>query len=254
MYKKRRTTRGRSRVGGKRRRIRRSASKRSKALTKKIKSVLYKQVETKTLGECDFVSLNNNSFYWRSLNTVPAYDGLSTNQQFNSRFGQAYQLLGFKLDFVFSNDIAGSVFRPMMIRMVVIEAKGEESTVFPSTGLNMFIKQDSSRIGWATSPGIQNTMDGISLPIDYKLYKTILDKTFVMGSGATASNGSAMKHFKTWIPINKRVNCNQMNTGVFQQDRQYFCGIWMYDPDLITNPNTRDWYCSQSWKTYWKDP
>jgi len=256
MYKRRRVKRRRG-VGRKRKR---TASRRGRTLTKKIKQVMYKAIETKTLGECDFVVLNENSFYWRFLNDVPKYDGGNTNLQFQTRFGQAYQLLGFSLDFLFTLDpaiLAGAIqsVRPMMVRCVVLEAKSEQAVDLPATTTDMFIKEDSSRLPFVGTPGIGRTFDSMALPIDHKKYKTIRDIKFVLGTGTSASNGFALKRIKQWIPIKKTVNCNQMNSGELQQDRGYFVGVWMYDPFLVVNPTaTRNWNVSQSWKTYWKDP
>lgn len=240
---------------------RRTTRSRSRALTKKIKSVVYKQVETKTLGACDYIVLNQNSFYWTFLNNVPIYPGNAEAdvRQFQTRFGQAYQLLGFRLKMLFTYDKADSLatINPMMIRVVLLETKGQQAADIPTPSTGFFILQDSTRIGWATSPGCATSFQGMSAAIDHKKYKVVKDYKFVLGNGRNSANGTALQPLDWWIPIKKRVNCNENEAGTLAQDRCYYLGFWMYDPSLIQQEGPvldRTWQTSLCWKTYWKDP
>jgi len=58
-----------------------------------------------------------------------------------------------------------------------------------------------------------------------------------------------------WVPINKKINCDEMLAGNQQQDRAYYLGFWAFDPQLPgTELSSTNFKLSLCKKTYWKDP
>lgn len=249
VFKRRRT--GRGKKIAKRRRI---AS--SRRLTKKIKRVVFKTAETKTYGTCETYD-NPGTCYWETLNNVTMYPAGSTvsTEQFQTRFGQKYHLVGFRIKMLFSNyptAAPGSAIKPIMVRIVLIEAKSEQATIKPTSTTPMFIDGKSERVDWLD---IGNTYASMAYKIDHKKYKTIRDQTFVVGLGRNSANGWGAQPIDWWVPIKKDVNCDETLAGDLQQDRSYYFGFWAYDPQIpateLEPPITR---MSWAWKTYWKDP
>lgn len=250
----RRTANGRFRKRA-RKITRRRPLSRSRALTKRIKSVVLKTAETKTYGVCETVD-NLGTCYWEPLNYVTPYTAGTgpSNEQFQTRFGQQYHLVGFRLKMAFSNYPAEGVasIKPLMVRVVIVEAYKEQATIKPTSLTPMFIDGQSERVDWAD---IGLTMASMCYKIDHKKYRTVKDQVFVLGNGSNSANGWAIKMLDWWVPIKKDINCDEMNTGDLQQDRCYYFGYWAYDPqlpntELIPGPVRMSW----AKKTYWKDP
>jgi len=226
--------------------------RRSRNLTKKIKRVMYKEVETKTVGQCTTQLFNSNDYNGFQITDIAQSSALS--EEWNKRFGQQYMYLGtrFRFDFIAQPSQGGSVIKPILIRVVVIEGTKQNQAFAPGVDDNIFTDTNSEQTTWSLIAGTPATM---FYPIDKKKYKTHYDKIHTCGTGRNSANGWGIDtwRFKIWPKV--KINCEQTANGDLEQDRQFYCLYWIYDPNLIgAAEGDTDCKVGYSWKTYFKDP
>lgn len=229
--------------------------KRSRNLTKKIKKVMYKEVETKTLGACTTQLFNSNDYNGFGITDIQQSSSSTRllSEEWKTRYGQQYMYLGtrFRFDFVAQPSQGASTIKPILIRVLVIEGRKQGQAFAPGIGDNIFTDTNSEQTTWTAIAGTPATM---FYPIDKKKYKTHYDKIHTCGTGRNSANGWAIDTFKFAIWPKVKINCEQELNGDLNQDRDFYCLYWVYDPNLIGGEGDTDVKVGYSWKTYFKDP
>jgi len=143
------------------------------ALKKKIKAVMYREVETKTIGGCTTQLFNSNDYNGFALTDI----GQSTStsrllaEEWNKRYGQQYMYVGtrIRMDFIAQPSGGSSTIKPILVRVVVIEGMLQGGAFAPGTSDDIFTDYKSEQTNW---DAIKGTPAVISYPIDTKKYKT----------------------------------------------------------------------------------
>jgi len=240
-----------------RRRAKRSRPKsRSRSLAKKIKSVIGKETETRTIGEC-LVStrdaLDTTSYNVLQLNNIAQQASYDNTSRWNFREGLEYFLVGSRINFHFinySNGAVGSFVRPMFFRVMVIEAKTQLSTITPSSATQMFVNPESDTVSFSA---IENKLACMNYKIDNKRFKTHFDRIIKVGHDG---NGNGIGVVKKWLKFNTKVKCREEFSGDALQDKMFYLVWFSYDPyqSVGETPGPTYWQYQLVWKTYFKDP
>lgn len=228
--------------------------KRARTLTKKIKQVIYRAVETKTYGECIAGVLDTNDFNSYELTTIPQNNDPSVSvrnsKEWNTRDGQVYHLVGTSVYMVPHNNPLNGVtpVKPLQFRMLIVEAIKTRNTSPPSSTEVMWIDQLSNNVAFTAMAGTANSM---TYKVDKKMYNTLYDKEVKV----TGGNGYGQSVIKRWQKVKKDIHCQQMADGSLGQDRMLYLVWFGWDPASVgISEDPCPYGYSFCYKTYWKDP
>lgn len=187
---------------------------------------MMRNVETKyTGGVASTISgIVNSVFNVLPLNDIAEIGGPTT--QWNTRIGQDYFLQGFKINFLVHNFIAtvGDPSEPIYFRALVLEGKDLQGTSAPISGLQMWKSADDIKTSYTA---ISDAFACITYKVDPQYYRTLYDKTIVVGA---TGNGIGTKTMRTYVPVNKLITCKGAAEGDQQQNKRYFLVWFAFNP------------------------
>lgn len=188
----------------------------------------------------------NSTFTCIPLNDVANWSAPGTSGAQNFRIGQEYFLSRFNIKFCIGNIVqtTGAAIVPLYFRYIIIEAKDLQGTATPVTTTAM----------WRTVFDQNNTFSGISATnqalwnkIDWKYYRTLIDRKVVVGRDG---NGQDIKNVEFSLPINKKIKTNAQAEGANEQSKRYFLIFFAYDPRYPTGGTH---LLNYEWQAIWKD-
>jgi len=246
-YKRKRPTMKRRRYK------RRRTAKTGRALTKRIKQVIGREAETRTIGEClisNRETITTDSYNVIFLNDIAQQSTYNSDDRWNFREGQEYFLVGSRIHFNFINYSNGAVAgatRPMMFRVLVVEARDQLNVVVPNSLSQMWINPLSDNESFAA---ISNKIACMNYKIDSKRFKVHYDKVIKVGHDG---NGNGVGIMKKWLPFKTKVKCREELAGETLQNKGFFLIWFAHDPYVVGENPVTSWAYQLIWKTYFKD-
>lgn len=234
-YRKRSNIRQRKRARYISRRKPLARKKRSTALTKKIRDVIFKTAERKWTGN---LASNTNyligAMMLQQLNVVVEQNAF-TQSEHNLRTGQEYWYLGSSLKYFIANNPYGTspgTYQPTFFRTIIISAQDLGNTGAPTAASLIWEAELGTLVSFNN---IANTAKVIWYKIDKKRYRTHFDKTVVVGKDG---NGIGAKKIGYWFPRKEKIHCNEKFEGSLQQNKMYWVINTMYSPRATNDTDT----------------
>lgn len=220
----------------------------SRALTKKIKSVVLRTCERKWTGVWTTAPAQVlSAMIVTAISAIPEHSAFSQSEH-SYRSGQDYYLTGCRLKYLIANNaISGGTYQPLFYRTIVIESSMLLATAAPIQTTLMFLDTNGTNVSWAAS--LANTSRALFFKVDPKWYKVIYDKIFRVGPDGGNGIGSVYKTI--WIPINKKIVTNERNEGPLQQNKCYYV---LNLPYIVRGAANDTIDVQFEWKTYFRDP
>lgn len=252
MYKRKRSMSVRSRRPAKKiyRKRTLTAKRRSRALNKKIKSVILKTAERKAIG-----TLVNNAnpiavdlFNVRQLTNVVTTSGAAGEELWNRKVGQEYFLTGFNIKFMVSNVITteGDPINPIYFRVMILEGLHKNGTIAPISGNAIFQGVDLTNVAFTA---IANKPQSMWYPVDKTWYRTLYNKVIKVGN-----NGSFdTVNLQRYISCRRKIKTLMNNNGEGQQSHTHYLCFWAYDPGS-SNATGQSYDCDYQHQTLFRDP
>jgi len=213
---------------------------------------MYKQVETKTFGNCIVQTFDTSDFNVLALNNVSQSTAL--DEQWNTRFGQQYMYLGARIKMTFLNQVnptSSTTIKPIQVRVLILEGYKLEQTQPPTSLMDMWTNVASEQVNWAD---MANTPQTMFLTVDTKRYKTWYDKIHTVGIGRNSANGWGLDTYNFSFWPKKKINCQQLLNGGQAQDRMFYIVYFTYDRNVEGEIPDTPIKATLCWKSYWKDP